>query len=150
MAGDPSCSRRALPCGAVERVCRALEAAPSVRWAYLFGSAACGGPARDLDVALMLDEGARGAIAIGTIAAALEAASGRLPVDVVDLRSAAPRLAGRIVREGRVLVDRDPPARRRWQLEANRRALDIEPWLARFERLRRRALLERAADGRRR
>jgi hypothetical protein len=67
---------------------------------------------------------------------------------VVDLASAAPALTGRIVREGRLLVDREPEARRSWEVDANRRALDIEPWLAEFERIRNEALRRRGADGR--
>jgi predicted nucleotidyltransferase len=119
-----------------------------VRWAYLFGSAARGKAFADLDVAVMLAADARGAVALGRVAARLEEASAGLRVDVVDLASAAPALAGRIAREGRALVDREPAARRNWELEANRRALDIEPWLAEFERLRNEALRQRGSDGR--
>jgi len=122
------------------RLEEALASLGSVRWAYLFGSAARGERFRDLDVAVMMDENARGGVALGRVVARLEAAVPEVRVDVVDLRSAAPRLAGTIAREGRVLLDRDPRARRLWQLDANRRALDIEPWLVRFERLRRDAL----------
>jgi hypothetical protein len=118
-----------------------------VRWAYLFGSAARGETFGDLDVAVMLAADARGAVALGRVAARLEEATAGLPVDVVDLASAAPALAGRIAREGRALVDREPEARRSWELEANRRALDIEPWLAEFERLRNEALRQRGSDG---
>jgi predicted nucleotidyltransferase len=122
----------------------ALTPETTVRWAYLFGSGARGEPFRDLDVALMLADDARGGVALGRVAAHLEEAVPEVPVDVVDLRSAAPLLAGKIVREGQVLIDRDAQARRLWQTHANRRALDIEPWLERFERLRRKALEERA------
>ncbi len=122
----------------------ALSAHPEVRWAYLFGSAARGEAFRDLDVAVMLDAAARGAVAIGRVASRAEEAAPRVRVDVVDLASAAPALAGRIAREGRVLVDRDPEARKDWEVDANRRALDIEPWLAEFERLRDEALRQRA------
>jgi predicted nucleotidyltransferase len=120
----------------------------SVRWAYLFGSAARGETFNDLDVAVMLADSARGAVALGRVAARIEAASKGSPADVVDLGSAAPALAGRIVREGRLLADREPEARRLWEIEANRRALDIEPWLAEFARLRNEALRRRAAHGR--
>jgi hypothetical protein len=65
-------------------------------------------------------------------------------VDVVDLAAVAPTLAGRVVREGRTLVDREPEARRAWEVVANQRALDIEPWLAEAERLRNEALRRRA------
>lgn len=126
----------------------ALTRESSVRWAYLFGSAARGEAFRDLDVAVMLVADARGAVALGRVASRVEEAGEGLPVDVVDLASAAPALAGRIVREGRVLVDREPEARRSWEIQANRRALDIEPWLAEFARIRNEALRRRAAHGR--
>ncbi len=120
-----------------------------MRWAYLFGSAARGEAFRDLDVAVMLAANARGAVALGRVASRIEEALREgLRVDVVDLASAAPALAGRIAREGRVLIDREPEARRRWEMDANRRALDIEPWLAEFERLRNEALRRRGASGR--
>jgi hypothetical protein len=48
------------------------------------------------------------------------------------------------VREGRLVVDREPEARRDWELAANQRALDIEPWLTRAEQLRNEALRRRA------
>jgi predicted nucleotidyltransferase len=130
-----------------QRVREALTGQPAVRWAYLFGSAARGEAFGDLDVAVMLSADARGAVALGRIAARVEEATAGVPVDIVDLASAAPALAGRIAREGRALVDREPEARRRWELEANRRALDIAPWLAEFERLRNEALRRRGSDG---
>jgi predicted nucleotidyltransferase len=126
----------------------ALTGEATVRWAYLFGSAARGETFNDLDVAIMLADGALGAVALGRVAARIETAGRGLPVDVVDLESAAPALAGRIAREGRLLADRDPEARRRWELEANSRALDIEPWLVEFARLRNEALRRRATHGR--
>ena len=131
-----------------QRLREVLAGERLVRWAYLFGSAARGEPFGDLDVAVMLAADARGAVALGRVAARVEEAAPGLRVDVVDLASAAPALAGRIAREGRVLVDREPEARRSWELEANRRALDIEPWLAEFDRLRNEALRQRGSDGR--
>ncbi len=133
---------------ALERIERRLAAALSarecVRWAYLFGSAARGERFADLDVALMLSDDARGPVPLGMIARDLEEAAAGLAVDVVDAAAAPPALLGSIVREGRLLVDREPAARIEWELEANRQALDIEPWLREFERLRLAALRERA------
>jgi predicted nucleotidyltransferase len=126
------------------RLHEALLAEPAIRWAYLFGSAARGEPFRDIDVGVMLVGTARGAVALGRVAAAIEAAALPFAVDVVDLASAVPALAGRIAREGRVLVDSDHEARLTWEVEANSRGLDIEPWLAEFERLRNEALRQRA------
>ncbi len=130
------------------RLREALAGEPAVRWAYLFGSAARGESFRDLDVAVMLAPEARGAVALGRVAARIEDAAAGVRVDVVDLASAAPALGGRIVREGRVLVDRDSAARRSWAIEANRLALDIEPWLAEAQRLRNAALRRSGSDGR--
>lgn len=126
-----------------ERLRAVLAAEPSVRWAYLFGSAARGGEFRDLDVAVVLTSAARGAVAFGRVVSRLEVAVSPCPVDVVEATAVAPRVAGRIVREGRLLVDRAPDERRSWELEANRRALDIEPWLAEAERLRNESLRRR-------
>ena len=122
---------------------RALSEELAVRWAYLFGSAARGEPFRDVDVAVMLVDAARGAVALGRVAARAESAAAPFPVDVVDLASAPAALAGRIAREGRALVDRERGARVDWEIEANRRALDIEPWLAESERLRNQGLRRR-------
>jgi predicted nucleotidyltransferase len=121
----------------------ALTGFADVRWAYLFGSAARSEAFRDLDVAVMLANEARGAVALGRISAALESGAAGKQIDLVDLREAAPALAGRIAREGIPIVDRDPDGRKLWEIEANLRALDIEPWLRQFEDLRARALLRR-------
>jgi predicted nucleotidyltransferase len=111
-----------------------------IRWAYLFGSCGRAEPFRDVDVAVMLSPGATGAVALGRIVESAETAARGIPVDVLDLAAAAPALAGRVAREGRLLVDREPETRRAWEVAANRRALDIEPWLAQAERLRNEAL----------
>lgn len=122
------------------RLRETLAAEPTVRWAYLFGSAARAEAFNDLDIAVMLFPDARGAVSLGRIVSGIEAAVHGVRVDVVDLASVAPALAGRIVREGRTLVDREPAARTSWELQANRLALDIAPWLAEFQRLRNEAL----------
>jgi predicted nucleotidyltransferase len=126
-----------------ERLTEVLSGNPSVRWAYLFGSAARGEPFRDLDVGVMLDEKARGVVAFGSLVSALEGAVPETAIDLVDLGSLAPVVAGRIARERRILIDRASADRKEWEVDANRRALDIEPWLREFERLRLLALEER-------
>jgi predicted nucleotidyltransferase len=132
----------------MRRLREALAVEPTVRWAYLFGSAARGEEFRDLDVAVMLTADARGAVAFGRVASRAETAGDGQRVDVVDLASAAPALIGRIVREGRVLVDHEPAARRSWEIDANLRALDIEPWLAEFTRLHNESIRRRGFHGR--
>lgn len=123
-----------------QRLKAVLAAEAGVRWAYLFGSSARGKAFRDLDVGVMLGASARGGVALGRLANRIHEAARGLPVDVVDLGSAAPALLGRVVREGRLLADREPDARKDWEVEANSRALDLAPWLAEFERLRNEAL----------
>jgi predicted nucleotidyltransferase len=125
------------------RLRRTLEAERHVRWAYLFGSAGRGGPFADLDVAVVLSGDARGPLPLGRVVSALEEAVPEVRIDVVDALAAAPAVAGRIVREGRLLVDREPDARVCWEIETNRRALDIEPWMREFERLRNESLRAR-------
>lgn len=120
-----------------------LSRSPDVSWAYLFGSAARGGAFRDVDVGVMFNEAASGPVPFGRLVAALESELPGVVLDVADLASLAPAVAGRIVRERRVLVDREPARRVAWEVETNRRALDIEPWLREFERLRRKAFQQR-------
>ena len=122
-----------------------LQEHSTVRWAYLFGSAARGNEEyQDVDVGLVLDAEARGAVALGSIIAHLEAALPNERLDVIDLQQAAPALRGSVVREGLLLVDRHPDERSDWEVEVLRVALDIEPWLARFDELRREALKKRS------
>lgn len=125
------------------RLAEVLARNSNVRWAYLFGSAARREPFRDLDIGVMFDAEATGAVAFGGLAVALEEAVPEVRIDLVDLKPLAPPVAGRIARERRILFDRAPEERARWEVEANRRALDIEPWLREFERLRLLALKER-------
>jgi predicted nucleotidyltransferase len=122
----------------------ALAVETQVRWAYWFGSAARGEPFHDLDVAVMLAPGdSQRGTWLGRLAARLQEAAGPLEVDIVDLRSAAPALRACVVRDGRLLVDRDPHDRRIWEIDVARRWLDLAPWLARQDELRREALLAR-------
>ena len=56
---------RALP-GISQRLHERLAGEPTIRWAYLFGSAARGETFRDLDVAVMLTDDAPGPLPLGT------------------------------------------------------------------------------------
>ena len=90
-----------------------LEAEPEVAYALLFGSGGRGvmRTDSDLDVAVEFRRGTpRDARTLGRLAARLESATGRR-VDLVLLEEAAAPLAYRIVRDGRLLVERDRDAR---------------------------------------
>ncbi len=130
---------------ALPRLRSALSEDAAVRWAYLFGSAARGEPFRDLDVGVVLDPvQGRGAVRFGSLVSALESAVPDIRIDVVDLGSAAPAVRGMAVREGILLFDREPLARREWEIHVTRIWLDLEPWIQRGEALRLEALRERA------
>ncbi|MGH7266239.1 MAG: type VII toxin-antitoxin system MntA family adenylyltransferase antitoxin [Candidatus Rokuibacteriota bacterium] len=118
---------------------QALERCPAVVFAYLFGGAAAGRltPLSDVDVAVYLDPAA------DPVAARLrahEAAVHHLVTDEVDLvvlNSAPTALVGRILTGRRVILDRDPFLRHRFESLAMREFADFRI----FER----TLLERRA-----
>jgi predicted nucleotidyltransferase len=130
---------------ALERLREALNRDPSIRWAYLFGSAARAEPFRDLDIGVVLkDTESHSAVRFGALVAALEAAVPDFPLDVVELTSASPALRAAAVQQGRLLVDSDPDARKDWETHVARIWLDLAPWIARGQVLRLEALRRKA------
>ena len=95
----------------------AAAAVPGVVFAYLFGSVALGddGPLSDVDLAVYLDDTVDPS---ETRLAVIEAASRHLRtdrVDVVVLNSAPIALAGRVLASRRVVLDRQPFLRHRYE-----------------------------------
>ena len=120
-----------------------LAADDGIAWAYLFGSASRGDTFRDVDVAIMPRAGAfQGLVDLGALVARLEDACG-CKVDVVDLRSAALSLAGPMLRERIVLLDRAPDDRHVWEAETTLHWLDFKPTWESFQRTREAALRRR-------
>jgi predicted nucleotidyltransferase len=120
-----------------------LQADPHVRWAYVFGSVARGGPFRDVDVAVMpAADMPGGAVAWGQWIARLEATLGT-KVDLVDLRRAELPLVGQMLRERRVVIDREPDARHAFEADTTSRWIDFEPSYQEFLERRSRAMRER-------
>ena len=118
---------------------QALERCPSVVFAYLFGGAAAGRltPLSDVDVAVYLDEAAD---PVEGRLAAIRAVTSHLATDEVDLvvlNTAPTALAGRVLTNRRVILDRDPFLRHRFESLALREFFDFRI----FER----RLLERRA-----
>ena len=113
----------------LEALRRILEAEPGIAYALLFGSTARG-TARadsDADVAIELKPGgARDVHALGSLAARLASAAGR-PVDLVLLDEAAPPLAYRIFRDGRLVVEHDHDAMVARKARALLDYLDFKP-----------------------
>jgi predicted nucleotidyltransferase len=105
----------------------ALEGEPSVRLAYLFGSAARGdqGPDSDVDVAVWM-AGAVGLVELGALSERLGGAVGGR-IDLVDLRSAPPLLCRQVAAEGQPVLVRDAFLRFDFEMEAVRRYEDTRP-----------------------
>jgi predicted nucleotidyltransferase len=85
-----------------------LRTQPNVRVAVLFGSVSCGDERPDSDLDLVVRFADPSVRALSLLAGRLEEATGR-SVQLVELRSAetSPLLLADVLRDGRVLVDRD-------------------------------------------
>lgn len=104
-----------------------IEAVPGVRFAYLFGSQSTSraGPLSDVDIAVYLDESVD---AFATKLALVDVVSRHVRsdrVDVVVLNSAPIALAGRVLTTRRVIVERDPSARHRYESSTIRQFADF-------------------------
>ena len=115
-----------------------LAAHGDVVAAYLFGSVARGTAKRgsDVDVAVLLRadpprtvDGLR----LG-LEGELERALG-LPAQLVVLNRAPSDLTHRVLRDGILLLDRDPSARIRFEVDTRNRYFDLQPFLRRYRRL---------------
>ncbi len=121
---------------------QAFERCPSVVFAYLFGGAAAGRltPLSDVDVAVYLDPAAD---PIEGRLEAIDAVTRHLATDEVDLvvlNTAPTALVGRVLTTRRVILDREPFLRHRFESLALRQFWD-------FRMLERRLLEGRAQRG---
>jgi predicted nucleotidyltransferase len=120
--------------GLVPVVLRRIEAAlaglEGLRWAYLFGSAGRGEPFHDLDLAVAVRrESFAGLREWGRLRRELQRAS-ILPgvqVEVLDLATAPHPMLAEILRDGRLVLDREPGQRREWEVRATMDWLDFQP-----------------------
>lgn len=121
----------------------ALERCPPVVFAYLFGGAAGGRltPLSDVDVAVYLDPAAADPVAARLeVIQAVVRHLGTDEVDLVALNSAPTALVGRLLASRRVILDRDPFLRHRFESLAVREFAD-------FRIFERRLLDRRARSG---
>lgn len=116
-----------------------------VVFAYLFGSRALqrNRPDSDLDVAICLAESERIHRAWLDIMGALALAVAPLELDCLLLNVAPLGLRFAVVRDGQTLLDRDPEARRAFEVATRREYWDWEPYRTRHEQ----ALLQRLREG---
>jgi predicted nucleotidyltransferase len=93
------------------------RASEDVEFAYLFGSAATGSltPGSDIDVAVHVAPSKDAYMAQRLVAAAVAAQLGTDAVDVVLLNTAPLALSGRVLGSRKVLLDRAPLSRHRYE-----------------------------------
>jgi uncharacterized protein len=112
-----------------------LGARDDVAAVYVFGSVARGtaGPGSDVDVAVLFNappphtlDGAR-----FTLEGDLERAM-HTPVDLVVLNDAPVDLRIRVLRDGRLLIDRDRSARIAFEVHTRNEFFDLEPMLTHY------------------
>lgn len=124
-----------------QRIAEIFSSRSDVRAVYVFGSTARG-TARagsDIDVAVLFDAPPPRALSGPrfVIEGELERALGT-PVDLVVLNDAPVDLRARVLRDGRLLVERDPSARIAFEVRTRNEAFDLEPVLARYRAARER------------
>lgn len=117
----------------------ALAHEPGLLVAYLFGSHARG-TARtdsDIDIAVLFPErvDARLGGALDRIRDAVERQCGR-PCDVIDARGASADLVHRILRDGVLVIERDPSARIAFEVARRNEYFDLLPYLREYRRQR--------------
>jgi predicted nucleotidyltransferase len=123
-----------LPAVLSEALYKQLAGDERVVAAYLFGSHAEGvaRPDSDVDVALLFRPEVDSALKLDTrltVAAELKRVCHR-PVDVIALDEAPPLLRFQVLKHGRLLFDRDPELRARFQARAMAEYYDARPYHA--------------------
>jgi len=121
-----------------QRVTEALTSADDrLLAAYLFGSVARGtdSSSSDVDIGILQRTAPAGALDDLRFAleGCLERALGRR-TQIVILNNAPPDLVHRVLRDGRLLLDRDRAARIRFEVRARNEYFDILPILNRYRR----------------
>lgn len=116
-----------------------LAGEPEVIAGYHYGSSARRQPARDIDVALVVDRRAMRSVDVAGIATRIAAACGRQPddMDVRVVNDADSVFLGNLMREGRRCHQRDQESRVAFEVQAMNSWLDFQPV---WDRLRQRVL----------
>lgn len=111
-----------------------LGADPNVRFAYIFGSAGRGElrPLSDVDVAVYLDDTVDPVCARLDVIGMVTRHLGTDEVDLVVLNVAPTALVGRILGSRRIITDKDPFLRHRFESLAIRKFLDFRIFERRF------------------
>ena len=104
-----------------------LDGCPGVLFAYLFGGAGVGRltPLSDVDVAVYLEDPRDPVEQLASLLARVSAHLGTDEIDLVLLNTAPTALAGRILQSRRVICDRAPFVRHRFESRALREFFDF-------------------------
>lgn len=125
----------------VERLRAFLDGLEGIVCVYLFGSVARGSarPDSDVDVAVLFERDSPSTLAESGVGVSgeLERRLG-CAVDLVVLNRASADLVHRVLRDGIVVVDRDPSTRMRFEVRARNAYFDLKPVLDEYRRVRRR------------
>lgn len=126
--------------GVEERLADELRQAPAeVTAVYLFGSRVRGDARSDsdIDVAVLLSGSGYGRLVgpLSDLSGRLERLLGR-PVDLVDLRISPPDLVHRVLRDGELLLDRNPDERVAFEVRSRNEYFDLLPHLERYRSFR--------------
>ena len=121
---------------AVRRHCAARQDIAAV---YLYGSRARGTAraASDVDLAVLFHPGREPAPGLASLALPLEAELERAlgaPVQLAVLNAAPPDLTHRVLRDGRLLLERDASARVAFEVRSRNEYFDLEPYLREYRR----------------
>ena len=119
-----------LPADILERLPTAaalLNKREEVIFAYLFGGLARGSrnPLSDVDIAVFLERGRDGSNTRMSLFEALTDALGTSELDLLILNSAPISIVGRVLQNRRVLFDRDPFFRHRYESAKRREFFDF-------------------------
>jgi predicted nucleotidyltransferase len=105
--------------------------------AYLFGSQARGtaGPHSDIDLGLLMRASPPRTLLGQPFALAEDlTALTNHPVEIVVLNDAPVDLVHRVLRDGVLVIDRDPSARIRFEVASRNAYFDLKPFLDRYRR----------------
>ncbi len=105
-----------------DRIAKICSQEPAIEAAYIFGSRVRGvtGPERDLDVALLLDEGPGTDFSLLSFMSSLERTCA-CRADVVILNQAGEILKHEVRRTGRLIFERDSEKRKQFEVSSRKR-----------------------------
>lgn len=124
-----------------EKITHALNARNEIIACYLFGSAAKGMKAEDIDIGLLLQRNFEpGAFYEGDIISSL-VKEGISNADIRLLNNASVRFINQVLKYGKLIFSRDEKARIEFESYATRRYLDMAPHRAEYDRMRMKRLV---------